>query len=469
MSAMKSNFLSAVVTMLVICMPTTLWADHSPSPATVTIVGNLQDELGCPGDWQPDCASTYLAFDADDTVWQGVFNVPAGSWEYKAALNDSWNENYGANAQLNGANISINLGVATDVKFYYSHETHWITDNVNSVIATAPGSFQSELGCPGDWQPECLRSWLQDPDGDGVYEFSTDAIPGGSYEFKVALDESWTTSYPAANVPFTSNTGDTVTISYDAATNDVSVTVTPPGPTGETDGDGVPDESDICPGFDDNVDTDSDTVPDGCDTCPLDQLNDADGDGVCGDVDICVGDDTVDTDTDSVPDDCDVCPVDAENDADGDGFCESADNCPLVANADQSNNDGDNDGDACDIDDDNDGIDDDTDNCPLVANADQSDHDSDGAGDVCDMDIDGDNVLDNIDNCPYTMGAVVVDDTGCSIDQYCACENSWKNHGAYVRCIARTANNFISQGLIDQTEHGAITSEVGNSSCGAKK
>ena len=40
---------------------------------------------------------------------------------------------------------------AANVKFYYDHETHWITDNVTSVIAVAPGSFQSELGCPGDW------------------------------------------------------------------------------------------------------------------------------------------------------------------------------------------------------------------------------------------------------------------------------------------------------------------------------
>jgi len=29
------------------------------------------------------------------------------------------------------------------------------------------GSLQSELGCPGDWDPACLRSWLQDPSGTG--------------------------------------------------------------------------------------------------------------------------------------------------------------------------------------------------------------------------------------------------------------------------------------------------------------
>ena len=126
----------------------------------------------------PDCAATHLAFDPADDVWQGTFDVPAGDWQYKAALNNSWTENYGANAQNNGGNISLNLGAAASVKFYYSHETHWITSNKNAVIATAPGSFQHFLGCPGDWQPDCLRSWLQDPDGDGIYSFPTTLDPG---------------------------------------------------------------------------------------------------------------------------------------------------------------------------------------------------------------------------------------------------------------------------------------------------
>ena len=45
------------------------------------------------------------------------------------------------------------------------------------MIAVAVGDFQSELGCPGDWDPTCLRSWLEDPDGDGTYSFETTALP----------------------------------------------------------------------------------------------------------------------------------------------------------------------------------------------------------------------------------------------------------------------------------------------------
>jgi hypothetical protein len=117
----------------------------------VVIPGSLQSELGCPADWQPDCTATALAFDAEDDVWHRSFDVPAGSWEYKAALNGSWDENYGADATRNGPNIGLSLGAPAAVKFYYSHETHWVADNRNEVIAVAPGSFQSELGCGADW------------------------------------------------------------------------------------------------------------------------------------------------------------------------------------------------------------------------------------------------------------------------------------------------------------------------------
>jgi len=200
-------------------------------PVSVTVAGSLQSELGCPGDWQPDCSATFLNLDASDGIWQQVFNVPAGSWEYKAVINGDWYENYGANANRDGANIALGLSDATDVKFFYDDTTNWITSNQNAVIATVPGSFQSELGCPGDWQPDCLRSWLQDPDGDGLYSFATRAIRPGDYESKVAHNESWDENYGAGgvqngpNIPFSvSIDGEQVVFTYDPATNILEIT-----------------------------------------------------------------------------------------------------------------------------------------------------------------------------------------------------------------------------------------------------
>jgi hypothetical protein len=188
-------------------------ADHTPNPTSVTVAGSLQSELGCPGDWQADCAATHLTYDAGDDVWQGTFAVPLGNWEYKAPLNNAWDENYGLHAAPGGANIPLNLAGATSVKFYYDHKSHWITDNQNSVIAISPGSFQSELGCGGDWDAGCLRSWLQDIDGDGIYTFETTALPAGNYEGKVAINEGWDENYGQGGVPGGANISFTVPVS----------------------------------------------------------------------------------------------------------------------------------------------------------------------------------------------------------------------------------------------------------------
>jgi glycosidase/chitodextrinase len=213
-------------------------ANHTATPASVTIAGDLQSELGCPGDWQPDCGASQLPFDSNDQAWEGTFAVPAGTWQYKAALNGTWDENYGANATPNGDNIAVGLAAPTSVKFYYSHLTHWVTDSVTGTIATAAGSFQSELGCGGDWDPGCLRSWLQDPDGDGTFAFSTSAIPAGSYEAKVAIGESWTENYGAGGEPNGANIGFTVpsggattTFSYDGTTHLLTITVVGAAPS----------------------------------------------------------------------------------------------------------------------------------------------------------------------------------------------------------------------------------------------
>jgi hypothetical protein len=240
----------------------------------------------------------------------------------------------------------------------------------------------------------------------------------------------------------------------------------------DADDDGIPDAADNCPidGNADQSDLDGDGLGDVCDACPLDWANDFDGDGVCGEADDCEGvpnPDQADADGDAFGDACDACPLDWANDADLDGVCGDVDNCPVLANPSQSDADFDFIGDACDDDSDNDGVTDANDNCVLDANPDQGDQDGDGVGNVCDGDDDNDGVIDGDDACQATGAGEIVDDSGCSIAELCPCDSIWKNHGAYVRCVAHAAGDFVAAGLMTAAEKDATVSAAGQSGCGS--
>ena len=199
----------------------------------VSIPGTLNDELGCPGDWQPECEAIRLAHQGNG-VYAGTFAVPAGDWQYKIAINGSWDENYGAGGVAGGDNVPFSLATAQDVTFVYDDATTWFTSSAQGPLLTLPGSYQSEVGCPGDWQPECVVTSLQDKDGDGVYTYTTGAIPAGSWEVKVAHGLSWTENYgeggarDGANIAFSAPGGKPVTFTYDIATHLLTIEVTDP-------------------------------------------------------------------------------------------------------------------------------------------------------------------------------------------------------------------------------------------------
>jgi glycosidase len=199
---------------------------------SVTIAGDLDQVIdpGC-GQWNPACAAAHLTdTDGGKTYWAGTWTLPAGAYQYKSAINDSWDENYGLHAAPGGDNIALHVGSQQPVSFYYDHTTHWVTDNVNSVIATTPGDFQTYLGCSGNWDPSCLRTWLEDPSGSGTYSYSTTAIPAGHYQVKAAINRSWDTNYGAGgaqngdNIAFTvPANGSKVVFSYNPTTHALTV------------------------------------------------------------------------------------------------------------------------------------------------------------------------------------------------------------------------------------------------------
>ncbi|HXH76946.1 pullulanase-type alpha-1,6-glucosidase [Nocardioides sp.] len=199
-------------------------------PGAVSMPGSHNSEIGCASDWSPDCPEAQMSLDAKDLVWKRTVTLPAGDYEFKAAINGSWDENYGAGGTPGGGNLALKLDSEQAVTFYYEHGSHWITTDANGPIVTLAGNMQSELGCPGDWSPDCMRGWLKDLDGDGSYTFATGALPAGDYETKVAHGLSWTENYGkdgvagGANIPFTvPASGGEVVFTYDVATHVLSI------------------------------------------------------------------------------------------------------------------------------------------------------------------------------------------------------------------------------------------------------
>ncbi|WP_121257279.1 alpha-amylase family glycosyl hydrolase [Nocardioides ferulae] len=84
-------------------------APPTPARDTVTLVGDLQSEVGCPEDWSPACEQSRLAFDETDGKWHGTFDLPAGTWSWKVAIDGSWDENYGAGGAAGGDNLSLEV------------------------------------------------------------------------------------------------------------------------------------------------------------------------------------------------------------------------------------------------------------------------------------------------------------------------------------------------------------------------
>lgn len=75
-----------------------------------------------------------------------------------------------------------------------------VTARTVQPTVTVAGSLQSEAGCPGDWQPDCAATHLVLDPSDGIWRRTFD-LPEGDYEWKIAVNDSWTENYGAGGVP----------------------------------------------------------------------------------------------------------------------------------------------------------------------------------------------------------------------------------------------------------------------------
>ena len=93
-----------------------------PQPDAVVVAGNLGSALGG-ADWDPASEALHLTFDRSDELWKLTADLPAGHYEYKVALNGSWEENYGRYGHRDGANLDM-VHDGGPLTFLYDHATH---------------------------------------------------------------------------------------------------------------------------------------------------------------------------------------------------------------------------------------------------------------------------------------------------------------------------------------------------------
>ena len=205
-----------------------------PNQLPVTFPGSYQAVSGLGLDWSPSDTSTQASDDNQDGVWKFVTTaIPAGNWEFKVALGGSWIENYGLDGEPDGANIPFQVNQNGDeVHFYYDARDHSVMSWPDNRIIVLAGDMMAEVGGT-NWAPDNLVGWMKDTDGDKIYELSLQ-IPAGSWQYKIAVNESWTESYGlngslgGANIPLSVPAGGgLVLFRYDDITHQITAQVGP--------------------------------------------------------------------------------------------------------------------------------------------------------------------------------------------------------------------------------------------------
>lgn len=203
--------------------------EEGPGADFVTVPGNHNAAMGCTGDWMPACEDAALQLGSDG-LYSATFDFAAGTYEYKVAIGGAWDVNYGAGGVLDGSNV-VYTHAGGPITFWYNPVTHHFINSAQSPIVTLPGSFQESVGCEGNWQPECMATWMGLPNSNGIYTYSTTRIPAGAHEVKVAHGRSWDENYGPGGVLNSpdnyefSVSGDMVVVfRYDINTNILTIT-----------------------------------------------------------------------------------------------------------------------------------------------------------------------------------------------------------------------------------------------------
>lgn len=177
---------------------TTLYLDNvilqDQGPATVTsvsLLGSLQNEIGCDYDYNWECDLSSLNFNSDSGLWEGSFFLPAGCYSYWVKETQGSNEIlFGENGMAGGDEIQFYVPSDASVTFSYNPQNHIITSSPYSEVpqevteVSLLGPIQEELGCDYAYQYDCENSELEFNPSSGLWE-KTFVLSPGCYYYQV--------------------------------------------------------------------------------------------------------------------------------------------------------------------------------------------------------------------------------------------------------------------------------------------
>jgi len=95
----------------------------------VNLPGDYQSKAGCGADWDPACDATAMV-KGDDGLYRLTVTLPAGTYQYKVALDGAWTVNYGSDGKQDGPNYSLELTADSEVTFTYDPNTQLVTTTI---------------------------------------------------------------------------------------------------------------------------------------------------------------------------------------------------------------------------------------------------------------------------------------------------------------------------------------------------
>ena len=114
----------------------------------VNVPGSWQSAAGFDCEWAPDCADTALSDNGDGT-YSGTFDIPAGDYEAKVALDGAWTENYGVDGAADGDNYMFTVESDSAVTFTFDSDSKMLDIAIGgeSSMMDDGGEMMADEGC----------------------------------------------------------------------------------------------------------------------------------------------------------------------------------------------------------------------------------------------------------------------------------------------------------------------------------